>query len=170
MILSENKVRELAVKLNGKNTSIVIAAIDSLRNIDPFPGAIHLLANLYDTTEIDIIRDHIRSFLNDMKETSARAEIISEIKGSYKPETLTMLVSSCWQSGLDYSQWASDLVLLFCNSGFLIALECFTVLEESSHTLPVEKKKELIALLKENDNNKIPEKSALRRELISILS
>lgn len=170
MITSEKKVRDLANKLNDKNTAIVIAAIDSLRNIDPFSGAIHLLANLYDSTEIDIIRDHIRSFLNDLKEYSARAEVIAEINGSHEPETLAMLVSSCWQSGLDYTEWASDLVLLFCNSDFLTALECFTVLEESSHNLPADKKKELIAVLKEHDNNKIPEKSALRRELISILS
>ncbi len=95
---------------------------------------------------------------------------MAEINGSHKSETLSMLVSSCWQSGLDYTEWASDLVILFCNSDFLTALECFTVLEESSHNLPPVKKKELIAVLKENDNNKIPEKSALRRELISILS
>jgi hypothetical protein len=170
MITSEKKVRDLTIKLNDKSTATVIAAIDSLRNLDPFSGAVHLLANLYDSTEINIVRDHIRSFLNDLKEVSVRSEVIAEINGSHHPDTLAMLVSSCWQSGLDYSEWSPDLVLLFCNSDFITALECFTVLEESSHTLPAGMKKELISILKENDNNKIPEKSALRRELISILS
>jgi hypothetical protein len=170
MISSEKKVKELEVKLNDKNLATVVAAIDSLRNTAPFSGAIHLLADIYDSTEISMIRDHIRSVLNDLKEISLRTEVIAEIKQSHSGETLAMLVSSCWQSGLDYSEWASDLVRIFCISDFLIALECFTVLEESSHSLPPEKKKELIAVLKEKDNNIIPEKSALRRELISIMS
>jgi hypothetical protein len=170
MMKSEKKVSDLAIKLNDKNPSIVIAAINSLRNNDPFSGAIQLLAGLYDKTETDIIRNHVSSFLNDLKESSLRSEVIAEINKSHRNETQAMLVSSCWQSGLDYSDWASDLVQIFCKSDFVTALECFTVLEESSHTLPFEKKKELIALLKEKDNNKIPEKTALRRELISIMS
>jgi hypothetical protein len=170
MINSEKKVRELEIKLNDKNPSNLIAAIDSLRDHDPFSGAVRLLSNLYDVSETDMIRDHIRSFMNDLKESSVRSEVMSEIIGSHSSETVTMLVSSCWQSGLDYSSWASDLVNVFCKSDYATALECFTVLEESSHTLPVPKKKELIAILNNNDNTKVPEKSALQRELISILS
>lgn len=170
MITSEKKVRELALKLNDKNAAIVVTAIDSLRNHDPFKGAIKLLAELFDTSETDVIRDHIRSFMNDLKESSARAEVIVEITGSHKPDTLAMLASSCWQSGLDYSSWATDLTLVFCRSDYVTALECFTVLEESAHTLPAMKKKELIAILKKNDNKKLSEKSVLLHELISILS
>jgi hypothetical protein len=169
MINSEKKIQELALKLNDSNATIVIAAIDSLRNHDPFPGAIKLLANLYDTSEIMIIRDHIRSFMNDLKESSVRAEVIAEICGTHDSGTLAMLVSSCWQSGLDYSSWAKEIIVLFCKSDYATALECFTVLEESSHALPAQKKKELTAILKENENLKIPEKTALFRELISIL-
>jgi len=160
----------LSKKLNDKNPAIVLAAIDSLRNSDPFSGAIQLLADLYDRSEISIVREHVRSFLNDLKEHSIRAEVVTEMKRVHQPETITMLVSSCWQSGLDYSEWASDIVHIFCEADFITALECFTVLEESAYNLPPDKKKELIGVLKENDNNKIPEKIALRRELISIMS
>jgi len=170
MKTSEKKVKELALKLNNKNSSAVMAAIDSLRNEDPFSGAIRLLADLYDSSDINMIRDHIRGFMNDLKESSVREEVIAEITRSHKPDTLSMLTSSCWQSGLDYSMWASDLALVFCKSDYLTALECFTVLEESAYTLPAAKKKELIAILRDNDNKKQPEKSVLKRELISILS
>lgn len=170
MITSEKKVGDLAIKLNDKDPAIVIAAIDSLRTTDPFSGAIQLLSALYDQTEITIIRDHIRSFLNDLKDKSLRTEVIAEINRSQNSETLAMLVSSCWQSGLDYSDWAYDFVNIFCKSDFIVALECLTILEESSHLLPSQKKKELIAVLKKKENNKIPEKSTLRCELISILS
>jgi hypothetical protein len=170
MKTSEKKVMELALKLNDINISHVVAAIDSLRNQDPFSGAVRLLANLYDGTNTDEIREHIRNFMNDLKDSSVREEVITEITGPHDQGTLTMLVSSCWQSGLDYSPWVSDLALVFCNSDFATALECFTVLEESSHALTPQKKKELIKILKESDNRKVPEKSALAGDLISTLT
>lgn len=170
MLKSQKKADDLSKKLNDKNPAVVIAAIDSLRTSDPFSGAIQLLADLYDRSEISIIREHIKNFLNDLKEHSIRPEVITEIMRVHHPETIAMLVSSCWQSGLDYSEWASDLVHIFCKSDFLTALECFTVLEESVHNLSPDKKIELTAVLKENDNKKVPEKMALRRELISIMS
>lgn len=170
MTTSEKKVRELALKLNNKNTNITLAAIDSLRDQNPFTGAIQLLADLYDTSREIIIKDNIRSFMNDLKESSARAEVIAEINKFHKPDTLAMLASSCWQSGLDYSTWAADLALVFCRSDYVTALECFTILEESALSLSAQKKKEVISILKDNASKGSEEKSLLMNELISILS
>jgi hypothetical protein len=169
MINSEKKVRELALKLSNKNAPIVVSAIESLSHQDPFSGAIQLLADLYDTSDTDMIRVSIRNFMNDIKVTSAREEVIKEIKRSHDEGTVTMLVSSCWQSGLDYSPWVEDLALVFCNTGYETALECFTVIEESAHSLTDDKKKGLVSILKDNFKRETPEKSILYRELISIL-
>jgi hypothetical protein len=169
MINSEKKVNELALKLSNKNPAIVVSAIDFLGNQDPFSGAIQLLANLYDTSDTDMIRDRICSFMNDLKVTSLREEVITEIKRSHNAGTITMLVSSCWQSGMNYSPWAADLAMVFCSTGYETALECFTVLEESAHSLPDEKKRELVSILEENYTKETSEKSILYRELISIL-
>jgi hypothetical protein len=170
MINSEKKVRDLAQKLNDSNQSKVIAAIESLRKETAFSGAVHLLADLHDSTPESVVKDTIRNFMNDVKDLSVRPEVIAEISGSHKPDTVAMLASSCWQSGLDYSDWSSELAIVFCRSDYATAIECFTVIEESAHSLPAGKKKEIISILNENTSSEYPEKMALHRELISILS
>jgi predicted transcriptional regulator len=71
MITSEKRLRELAGKLNNKNKKVVSDAINSVRNEDPFKGAISLLAEVYDSSEDLLIHDYIRNFFNDLKEQSA---------------------------------------------------------------------------------------------------
>lgn len=170
MIESEKRLKELAGKLNDKNKNIVRSAIISLRNEDPFPGAIRLLTEVFDKTDDINIKDLIRNFMNDIKESGARAEVINETKKAYKSETVGMLVTSCWQSGLDYSAYAPDLVMVFLKEDYIISLECLTVIKESIHNISRKKKNEMIEYLEENKGDTVNEKSALVNELISILS
>ena len=79
MVESEKKLRALEARLNDKNKKVVSDAIVSLRNEDPFSGAIGLLAFLFDRTDDHIIKDLVRNFLNDIKESGARNEIIGEV-------------------------------------------------------------------------------------------
>jgi hypothetical protein len=170
MIESEKRVKELAAKLHDKNKNIVSSAIISLRNEVPFSGAIRLLTELFDKTDDVNIKDLIRTFMNDIKESGIRSEVIKEINKSYKAETAGMLVSSCWQSGLDYSEFAPDLLKIFLKGDYLVSLECLTVIEESIINLSRKNKDDMIKYLNNNMNNKVGEKSALINELISLLS
>jgi hypothetical protein len=113
MTESPKKIIELQGKLNTGNRKIVFDAIISLRNEDPYKGALGLLAILFDSTNDLMIKDLVRSFMNDIKEPGARIEVVAEANKSYKPETICMLVSSCWQSGLDYSEFAGDFANIF---------------------------------------------------------
>ena len=61
-----------------------------------------------------------------------------------------MLVSSCWQSGLNYSDYSLDLAKSFLKGDYVTAIECLTVIEESVHELSREKKDEIIKSLEEN--------------------
>jgi hypothetical protein len=166
---SEKKLKELAAKLSDKNINVVSSAIISLREEEPFYGAIRILTEVYDKTDDPTIKGLIRSFMNDIKESGARPEIITEIRKSHKPETICMLVSSCWQSGLDYSQFAADLMKVFLNGDYMVSLECLTVIEESLHNIPGKMKNEMTIYLEQNKGNIINEKRELVNELISIL-
>jgi hypothetical protein len=108
--------------------------------------------------------------MNDMKDRSLRGEIIAELRKEFKPDTIRMLVSSCWQSGLDYSEWAPDFAMIFGTCDLGTAIECFTVIEGCSHLIPKKTSDHIIILLRENPELRTSNKSALMLELVSVLS
>jgi len=169
MIKSEKKLKELAAILGKKNVILISEAIKSLRDEQPYEGAIGLLVSYYDKAEDLSIRRTIEGFLNDLKDKSIRPEVIAEIKKPWKASTISMVVSSCWQSGMDYSDYLGDLARVFLEGDYSTAVECLTVIEESVHNSDRSKKDEIIRAVENNPVTTVDEKTALTLELISIL-
>ncbi|MCX6255217.1 MAG: hypothetical protein NTV31_12165 [Bacteroidia bacterium] len=169
MIRSGKKLKELAEILNKDNNILISEAIELLREEQPFEGAIGLLTSFYNNTDDYSIRKTIEGFMNDLKDQSASMEVINEIRKQWKADTTSMLVSSCWQSGLDYSDYSLDLAKVFLKGDYITAIECLTVIEESVHELSSERKNEIIKIIKESPPSPVSEKTALTLELISIL-
>jgi len=169
MIKSGARLKKLTSVFSDKNNKLITEAIELLRNEQPFEGAIGLLVSLYDRTGEDDIRRTIQSFLNDLKDQSAAAEVISEIRRGWKAQTISMLVSSCWQSGLNYSSYSSDLADVFLTGDYVTAVECITVIEEFIDEVDRNKKDEIIRKLEQSKIIAGKEKTALTLELIAIL-
>jgi hypothetical protein len=169
MIKSEKKFKELAEILNKDNNIVITKAIDLLRHEKPFEGAIGLLIAFYDKTEDFSIKKTITGFMNDLKDQTVCKEVIEEIRKHWKSDTISMLVSSCWQSGLNYSDFSLDLAKVFLKEDFITAIECLTVIEESVNELSKARKDEMIKMLEESPVSQINEKKELTRELILIL-
>ena len=169
MIKSEKKLKELTDILIKDNNTVIAEAIELLRQEKPFEGAIGLLADYYDRTGDFSIRKSIAGFMNDLKDQSACEEVIIQIRKKWKSDTVSMLVSSCWQSGLNYSDYATDLVKVFLSGDYITAIECLTVIEETVNELSESVKNEIIKMLEESPVSQISEKQSLTLELISIL-
>jgi hypothetical protein len=169
MTKSEKKIKDLAKILKSDNITAISGAIDLLRYEEPFEGAIGLLTACYDKTDDFPIRKAIEGFMNDLKEQSACKEVINEIRKHWKSDTISMLVSSCWQSGLNYSEYSLDLAKVFLAGDYVTAIECLTVIEESANELNNAQREELIRLIEENPFPSADEKSTLTLELLSIL-
>ena len=169
MTESDKKTRELQKILTGKNETVISDAITSIRNEVPFKGAIGLLAGLFDNTNNVRIKELIRNFLNDVKDPEVRTEVINEVIKPYKPETISMLVSSCWQSGLDYAEFVNDFTIIFIQGDYLTALECFTVIEESAMDISEQRKSEIVSMLEAENSHFSVEKNALSEALIALL-
>lgn len=169
MIQSEKKIKELNEILNKDNNNAITDAIESLRRERPFQGAIGLLTAFYDRTKDFTIRKTIAGFMNDLKDQAACEEVITEIRKKWKADTISMLVSSCWQSGLNYSDYSLDLAKVFLVGDYVTAIECLTVIEESVHELSKERRKEVIKLIEDNPFSTSNEKTTLTFELLSIL-
>jgi hypothetical protein len=170
MINSEQKLKELSAILEKKNYKLIIQTISILREEIPFVGAISLLISLYDRSENITVRKTIEGFMNDIRDPSAREEVISVLRKKWKNETIRMLVSSCWQSGMNYSEYYLDIVNVFLSGDYATAVECFTVIEESLHDLNRQEKKEIAKLMKDNAAVQHDEKLPLQLELISLVS
>jgi hypothetical protein len=169
MIKSEKKFKELSALLSRENSLLISEGIGLLRDAEPFEGAIGLLTSHYDKSEDILVRRTIEGFMNDIKDQSVSKEVITEIKKPFSKETITMLVASCWQSGLDYSAYSGEMAEVFLNSDFITALECFTVLEESVHQMSQAKRKEVIKIIENYSLQTSGEKAVLTGELISVL-
>jgi len=169
MIKSGDKLKDLTLLLSKDNTLLISEAIGILRDEEPFEGAIPLLSLYYDKTEDKIVRKNIEAFMNDIKDQSVTKEIIAEIRKPYRQSTIAMLVSSCWQSGLNYSEYLKDLAEIFLSSDYITALECFTVIEESVHVLTRKKRDEIISIIDDYPHSQRNEKEKLVHELVDIL-
>jgi len=169
MISPQNKRKELEHILSKENFVKINESVKLLRNDTPFRGAIGLLVAFYDKSNNSSVKRLIKEFLNDLKDQSSCDEVMDEIKKELKPDTLRMLVSSCWESGLNYSGFSSDFVDLFLARDYLTALECFTVIESSVNNLTKPEKDSLIKQIRKGSSGGIGEKTALALELISVL-
>jgi hypothetical protein len=107
--------------------------------------------------------------MNDIKDLAVRPEVISEIKKPWKPDTISMLVASCWQSGLDYSEYSQVFVNTFLNGDYVTAIECLTVISESAHNISRVEKDMMINTIRDNPFMNSDEKTVLTLELLTIL-
>ncbi|HLN22072.1 MAG TPA: hypothetical protein VK213_13345 [Bacteroidales bacterium] len=169
MIRSEKKLNDIALLLNKGDETAIIAAIELLREEEPFEGIIGLLADYYDRNSNRAIARAIENLMNDIKNPSLQPEIINEIKKERKSSTKSMLVSSCWQSGLDYSAFLIDFAGIFLDNDYSVGIECLTVIEEASATISSGKKTEIINMIDNHPFSPNDEKSSLAGELKSIL-
>jgi hypothetical protein len=170
MIKSDKKLKDLAAILSKKDLILVSEAIGMLREEQPFEGAIGELTAFYDMTADYRIRKTIEGFMNDLKDQAAGREVINELRKPWKSDTISMLVSSCWQSGLDYSEYSSDFAEVFLKGDYITAIECLTVIEESVQELNRDRKDELIKIIENSHLAFENEKKPLTMELFAILA
>lgn len=169
MIKSEKKSKDLSAALNNSNITIVIEAINALREEEPFEGAIALLAAFFDSTDNRIAKKTIEEFFNDIKDQSARPEIMTQIHEKWKGSTISMLVASCWQSGLLYEDYLSDFAEVFLTGDYATSIECMTVIEEAAQMCNRDTKDKAIRIINESPLSYTDEKEMLTKELILIL-
>lgn len=163
MLHNEKRLSELALLLKKEDPQIITEAIEQLREEKPYSGVIGLLADYYDNNKDHQVARSIENFLNDIKDTSLQPEIINEIKKDRKPATRSMLVSSCWQSGLDYAEYMTDIATVFVNSDYMVALECITLIEESSITARM--KDQILSIIDKHQFSPADERYPLVNEL-----
>lgn len=74
-------------------------------------------------------REEILTFLGDLKVSEAIPVIMELVKEDCYHNIRQQLLSTIWNSKLDFSAYLADFVEIACEGTFMEALECLTILE-----------------------------------------
>jgi hypothetical protein len=169
MDIKNTSLRQLQEKLNLSDDSKLINEIKRLRDREAIPGAILLLRDIFEKTGNESVRKEIENFFNDLKHQDSVNEVINAIDSAGKEHTKQVLISSCWQSGLDYSAHLHRFVDYSINLDYLCALECYSVIEEWTGSGISEDTMGWIKLINDSLNDQTEEKKALLKAIVSLL-
>ncbi len=167
---SEKKLAELVRLLESGRLREIDERIRLLRTEVPFEGALLALASYYDKSDDEVIKLTISSLFNDMKENAGKAEVIKSLMAVSRQDSIAMLASSCWQSGLDYSDHAIALTEAFMAGDYMTSLECFTVIDNCSPSISEDDRANIISRLENEIEKYDTPKQKLARELIMLLA
>jgi nicotinate-nucleotide pyrophosphorylase len=105
----------------------------------------------------------------NLKESDAIPLIVEAIQNQkYAPE-LKELVASCWENGLDYSNYLTLFVDLLIDSDFLVAFEAYTVIVNMTAKIDQAKIDVEIDRLEEAMKTASDQKKALMLDVIDFL-
>jgi hypothetical protein len=120
--------------LQSTDLETVIETLEELR-VSGRTTDIPVLLELLHSTRNTEIKSKIVALFSNLKESDSVPFIIEAIQNQkYEPE-LKLLVSCCWENGLDYSKYLSIFVDLLIFSDFLIAFEAYTVITNMTTTI-----------------------------------
>jgi len=155
-------------KLYSKDKSTVLEAIKSIRQEGNYLY-IKLLANkLTETNDAEISNAIIKLF-NDLTDESAPNEIIDLLKDEKYLSIQKILVSSCWQSRLNFIPHFIFFVEIAISSNYETAIESISVIDNFDKKLPVEQVKKAKQLIIEAVKISDKQKGDLLQTLYSII-
>lgn len=102
--------------------------IDTIRKTGNLK-AIPLLFKMMVSTENDEIQNEISHLIFDIKDTRIIPHLFEAIENPALINFQRVLVSACWESGINYSMHLKFFVNLAAKSDYLTCLECVTVIE-----------------------------------------
>jgi hypothetical protein len=127
------------------------------------------LLNLLGQTRNELIEKELIRFLADIKERGVIPFVVEGLKKPGLKDARAGILSAIWQSGLDYSGHIHLFIQLFLEGDYLVALESFTVIEQSiahlSDQQVAEERKNLLDGLDSLSEVKKP----LARELVNLM-
>jgi hypothetical protein len=163
-----NDHKNILSGLESSDSIKVIETIEELRvsgNVSDIPVLIELL-HLSQNPEI---KSRIINLFANLKESDSIPLIIKAIQNQkYAPE-LKELVASCWENGLDYSNYLTLFVDLLIDNDFLIAFEAYTVIMNMTARVDQRKLDMEIERLEKSMQNTTDEKKVLMMDVVEFL-
>lgn len=165
----DNKKEELLIrKLQSADTSIVIEALKKIKEVSKISIIPHLFDLINENTQ-SIIKNDILQIICDIKERDAIPLLINEISSRDFGADMSKVISTFWQSRLDFSNYLPTFIRIFIKEDYQTAIEAFTVVEESLYRIDPEIKQECLNILKSSSARVSDEKRPLFKEMVTML-
>ncbi|MBN2806054.1 MAG: HEAT repeat domain-containing protein [Prolixibacteraceae bacterium] len=127
--MTTKKLNDLWLKnLYSTNEQEVLMSIERISesgNSEYLPALIDLL-NTHKSTEVT---KNIIQLLSSVKHTNAVPLLIKAIEDNKLLKIREHLVRSCWENGLDYSNYLYTFIDLLIHGDYMVAFEAYTVIE-----------------------------------------
>ena len=148
----------------------ILKGLEAMRtegNCKLIPELVSVLHN----SDSNFIRKSASSVLFDLKEQEAVPYIIKSILDVENHEELNILVSACWQTGLDFSEHLVLFAEIFIREDYIVSLEAYTVIETHflDKKLSDESVDQMLEILKPAVSVISVEKRTLLEDLIDLL-
>lgn len=137
----ENK-EDILKRLVSEDAALQLEAVNEMkaaRDMSVVPELLNLLSPEKGHQTITALIN----LLADIKENSFREILIARIRATPDSATRALLLRICWESSLDYSDYAGLFADILINDDFTTALEAATVIEETFHNLTDEQRESL---------------------------
>ena len=121
--------KEIEKKFCSGNRSEILNTLKEIRFLGKaiiMPLVFQVLNNDPD----DEIKDEIFNILSQLKDKECVPYIIDAIQSEASNSYITKLITTCWQSGLDYSEHILIFAEQFIKGDYQTAIESFSVIEE----------------------------------------
>jgi hypothetical protein len=148
--------------------NLVLKTLHRLRtdgNLSYIPDLLNLLSK----TRNELIEKELIRFLADIKEQGVVPYIVAGLKEPGLTTARAGILSAVWQSGMDYSKYMDLFIQLFLQGDYLVALESFTVIEQSIEHLSDRELDEERKNLLDGLDGVSEDKKPLARELVNLL-
>lgn len=117
----------------------------------------------------EILQRTIVEYLSDIKDPGLVPILIESLTNSFPEKNVTMLVTACWQSRLDFSNHLETFFNILVNGNYQTAFEAFTVIENSIDSLSVNDITNFISIVKKGIVKTNRDKQLLLLEMVSQL-
>lgn len=168
----KRKIDELLKLLNSTSEQDILNAINRLK-VHGNETVLEPLLDKFIETNFDDVKNEILIFFSELKSTKAPAIIINLLKNEKYDKAQALFLNTMWNTGLDYSGYICDICKFAIKGDFMIAFECFTILDNLNDlSFNVEDINDGIIALKEYfaENQEDSDKNGILHDILGIVS
>ena len=167
-ITDKNKQAKLLDTIEKSSDKVILSMLIDLKE----HGEIFYLETLMKMAignKSDVLKTAIVDFISDIKVKEAAPVIANFIRDNKSNESITGLVTACWQSMLDFSKHLDIFVDILIESDYKCSFEAFTVIENCISELSIDEINSYILKLEQASSKADKEKKPLLQEMVRLL-